>query len=112
MNPPSADQGGEDDYLGSEPLDPALADRFGLFVTAADWEEMRDDERRAIATPAGEGRIADDGGLLVRQLANWRSEFVARLDGCSELILTYVTSVANNLLHRSLLTNGERFASE
>lgn len=31
MNPPSGDQGGDDDYLGSEPLDPALADRFSLF---------------------------------------------------------------------------------
>ncbi len=98
MNPPSVDQGSDDDYIGSEPLDPALADRFSLFVTATDWDQLDEEQRRAIARPEGEGRIADDGGVLAEALSDWRTTFNARIDHCPELILDYVTSVANNLL--------------
>lgn len=98
MNPPSGDQGGDDDYLGSEPLDPALADRFSLFVEAADWEQLSEQERRAIATPAGEGRIADDGGALAAALTKWRHTFLAQLACCPPNLLDYVTTVTNNLL--------------
>ncbi len=48
--------GGTEDYSGSEPLDPALADRFALFVTAADWDDLT---RRAPA--ASSRRRARDG---------------------------------------------------
>lgn len=98
MNPPSGDQGGDDDYLGSEPLDPALADRFSLFVEAADWERLSEQERRAIATPAGEGRIADDGGTLADALSGWRHAFVIQLESCPPQLLDYVTAVTNHLV--------------
>lgn len=98
MNPPSGDQGGDDDYLGSEPLDPALADRFSLFVEAADWDRLNEQERRAIATPAGEGRIADDGGALLETLTCWRHAFVAQLEHCPSYLLDYVTAVTNHLV--------------
>lgn len=99
MNPPSIDQGSsDDDYIGSEPLDPALADRFSLFVTATDWDQLDEEQRRAIARPSGEGRIADDGGVLAEALSEWRTSFCARIDHCPELILDYATSAANNLL--------------
>ena len=97
MNPPSGDQGGDDDYLGSEPLDPALADRFSLFVEPADWDRLNEQERRAIATPAGEGRIADDGGVLLETLTGWRHTFVGQLEHCPSYLLDYVTAVTNHL---------------
>ncbi|CAN1546951.1 COG0714 MoxR-like ATPases [Caulobacteraceae bacterium] len=97
MNPPSCDQGGPDDYLGSEPLDPALADRFGLFVRAADWDALSDEERVAIANPAGEGRIADDGGRLARLTAAWREAFLVAIQSCPAEIITYVTLVIGHL---------------
>ena len=53
MNPCSTDQDGDEDYTGSEPLDPALADRFALFVNARDWEES---ERRGAAARRRAGR--------------------------------------------------------
>jgi len=98
MNPPSGDQADGDDYLGSEPLDPALADRFSLFVEAADWEQLTEQERRAIATPAGEGRIADDHGALAASLTKWRHEFLAQLGSCPSHLLDYVTAVTNHLV--------------
>lgn len=90
MNPCSADQGGED-YAGSEPLDPALADRFSLFVWAVDWDDLSDSERLKVANPAGEGKIASDGGRLKKQLADWRKTFLEQLPNCPDFILQYAS---------------------
>jgi|tagenome__1003787_1003787.scaffolds.fasta_scaffold20950470_4 MoxR-like ATPase len=64
MNPCSADQDSDENYTGSEPLDPALADRFALFVHALDWGDLSDDERRRIAEPVGEAEGANDLGKV------------------------------------------------
>ena len=97
MNPASSDQNGDDDYLGSEALDPALADRFGLFVTAADWPELSEDERTSIANPGGEDLIANDGGRLAAPIVIWRERFLSRLARCPRQILVYVTAVVSHL---------------
>ena len=72
MNPCSTDQDSDENYTGSEPLDPALADRFALFVNALDWKDLSDEERRRVAEPVGEGRVADDGGRLKAQIERRR----------------------------------------
>jgi MoxR-like ATPase len=97
MNPCSADQDGEEAYTGSEPLDPALADRFALFVRALDWEGLSAEERRRVADPGGEGRIAEDGGALRRQIATWRERFLEQLESCPALIVDYATAVVGAL---------------
>ena len=97
MNPVSgADQSAED-YTGSEALDPALADRFALFVHAADWNGLKSAERRSIADPSGEGRIAEDGGALAGRLQEWRRTFLERLPRCPAWIIDYVTEVTGAL---------------
>lgn len=51
MNPPVAEDDIEDighAYLGSEPLDAALADRFPLVVVMPSWESMSEGDRDAI----------------------------------------------------------------
>jgi MoxR-like ATPase len=97
MNPCCADQNGAEDYAGSEALDPALADRFALFVRAADWSELTDAERMKIAAPAGEGKVADDGGQLRTQVDAWRARFLAEVERCPEQILVYVTTAVTAL---------------
>lgn len=69
MNPCSMDQDSGADYLGSEPLDLALADRFGIIVEVGDWDALSEDDRRRVVDPAGEGALADDAGELRCQLA-------------------------------------------
>ena len=91
MNPCSADQDGGEAYAGSEPLDPALGDRFALFVTAADWTELDDDERRLVADPSGEGQLADDGGRLRAEVESWREAFLTQVARCPDIVLTYAT---------------------
>ncbi len=97
MNPVTTDQGGLEEYAGSEPLDPALADRFSLLVWAVDWEDLTAEEQRKVADPSGEGRISNDAGKLKKQLKSWRKTFVEQLDNCPAFILEYVTTVINAL---------------
>ncbi len=67
MNPCSADQSSVQDYAGSEPLDPALADRFALFVNAADWADLDEDERRGVVDPAARGASPATAGRCARK---------------------------------------------
>jgi len=97
MNPCTTDQNGVEDYSGSEPLDPALADRFALFVEAVDWSELSDAERRQVASPGGEGRISSDGGALRSAIAAWRKEFIEQIESCPDLIVTYATAAVSAL---------------
>ena len=97
MNPCSSDQAPGEDYAGSEPLDPALADRFALIVEVGDWDELNEDERRRVADPAGEGAAADDGGCLKAELAAWQRRFAARLQACPAPIVDYVCAVTTAL---------------
>jgi MoxR-like ATPase len=53
MNPPMTDDD-EAGYVGSEPLDAALADRFVFIVQMPDWEQLTEAEQLAIiGTDAG-----------------------------------------------------------
>ena len=96
MNPCSSDQDGLG-YAGSEPLDLALGDRFGLFIEAADWGDMADEDRALIAHPAGEGALADDGGTLRQALAGWRETFLQQATHCPKAIQDYVVGATTFL---------------
>ncbi len=97
MNPCTSDQSSSEDYSGSEPLDPALADRFGLFVQAVDWDGLSEEARKLISAPGGEGRIASDGGVLRKAIAAWRKDFQKQVDTCPEEIIVYATAAVSAL---------------
>ena len=58
MNPPPRDDDpdGRDNYLGAEPLDPALADRFSFIIEVPDWESLSDVEKRNLLLDQFRGR--------------------------------------------------------
>jgi MoxR-like ATPase len=66
MNPSSTDQGVDDFYEGSVPLDQALADRFAFVTEVPDWDELEESDRKLVADPAGEGALSEDGGKLAK----------------------------------------------
>jgi MoxR-like ATPase len=55
MNPPPTD-GAVDGWIGSEPLDAALADRFAFIVRMPAWSEFSIDDRRGVIA-AGEAPL-------------------------------------------------------
>lgn len=97
MNPCTGDQGSSEEYLGSEPLDPALADRFAVIVDVNDWGSLTRGEQRLVTNPAGEGVRADDAGHLSRDLAAWRVEFEKQIEACPAEILDYTHTVVTAL---------------
>ena len=80
MNPCIVDEDDNSDYLGSEPLDQALADRFGLIVEVGDWEYLSKEDQRLVANPAGDGEPSDDNGRLKCWLEQARSRFTTLLE--------------------------------
>ena len=97
MNPAATDQSDLESYTGSEPLDPALADRFALFVNAVDWDDLNDMERNAVTSPAGEGKLAAINERLKSHIANCRARFVTQLEYCPQGVLDYVTTAVTAL---------------
>lgn len=97
MNPCTTDQDGGGGYLGSEALDQALGDRFGLFISVVDWNDLGDEDRRRIAHPAGEGALAPSDSGLVEALALWKAEFERRLPACPSGIVTYAVAATSAL---------------
>jgi len=52
MNPPPNDDNDplDSEYLGSQPLDPALADRFAFVVETPGWADLDEQQRREVVT--------------------------------------------------------------
>lgn len=97
MNPAATEQTDLESYSGSEPLDPALADRFAIFVRAVDWDDLNEAERLAVTSPAGEGRLASDDGRLRSHIESCRHRFLAQVEDCPRDILDYVTTAVTAL---------------
>jgi MoxR-like ATPase len=97
MNPAATDQSDLESYTGSEPLDPALADRFALFVNAVDWDDLNEAERNAVTSPAGEGKLAAMNERLKTHIAQCRARFVIQLECCPQGVLDYVTTAVTAL---------------
>lgn len=108
MNPaPSMEQGIED-YVGSEPLDPALADRFALLIEAKDWKDLDVSAKAGITNPQGAGKTANDGGALAQHLKQWKAAFQAALDDVPKALLTYAQLVADALIQGEIRLSPRR----
>ena len=97
MNPCTSDQGGPEDYSGSEALDPALADRFALIVNASDWRDLTTEQQQAIVAPSGEGVVTPRNAELCKAIAGWRAQFEAQVNACPPQVISYVTTVVSAL---------------
>lgn len=110
MNPPNVSGGAGDSYLGSEPLDPALADRFGLIIEVGDWQSLSHTDRRRVTDPSGEGRIASDGGTLAAALSAWRTDFEASIAKTPGYLIEYVSPSPRAIIAPVCKRAGTRFS--
>ena len=114
MNPPVALDGdpgdGQDAYLGSLPLDPALADRFPWVVAVPRLEDMSVKDRRLLLADGGD-RPEDDGvvgDLVGRTRAKLASAAAA---GAGDWIAAYVDGLIAPLHEAGLTVSGRRAIS-
>ncbi len=59
MNPPRSEDEPEVVYVGSEPLDAALADRFSFVVEVPTWDEFSEDEQATVIRSKGDASPLD-----------------------------------------------------
>ena len=80
MNPCNHDADLDEIYDGSQPLDQALADRFGFLLEVPDWNALSDHDRSRIADPKGEGQRSRDEVGLAAFLEKARETYRSLLD--------------------------------
>ncbi len=108
MNPCAADQGVEDYYEGSVPLDQALADRFAFVIEVPDWDELEDGDRELVADPEGDGAISRDDSRLAARV----DESLKRLPAIRECFranaVAYAVAAANALKQKRIRLSPRR----
>lgn len=95
-------------YLGCEPLDPALSDRFAFIVHVADWDELNEKDRAAISDPRGEGRRSQDASGLRELLREAREQFERKLAEPDYRLLDYVRLAVTQLNNAGLRISPRR----
>jgi MoxR-like ATPase len=115
MNPPPGDDG-EEAYLGAEPLDPALADRFGFLVPVPEWSNLNKEQKRRILGDQFNGRdefavkpfamVAEARRVYVGLQANppdGLTEYLIQLEKNLALADLYLSARRMTTLHRNIL---------
>lgn len=109
MNPPSAFDGSgdlDDAYLGSQPLDPALADRFAFVVALPAFSELDPQARRA-AIAEGDRPVDGDAGLPAL-LASARTTALLSEEADDAWVVGYVEALVGLLAQARLAISGRR----
>ena len=114
MNPPSSDES-DNGYLGSEPLDAALADRFAFVVEMPSWEHLSEAEQLAViraedgpVEPAASQQLLD---LLGRVRAGLPSIKISLAEGIATYVRTLVALLAQAEIRLSPRRDGMLFRS-
>ncbi len=99
MNPPAAADAapGADVYLGSEALDPALADRFPFVIRVPGWKELVGRDRvRLLGADTG---APGEGSALAALVAGCRARLAEAAHARSDAVTDYVIGLVDRLAH-------------
>ena len=97
MNPPitEEDDGG---YLGSEPLDPALADRFAFVAEMPSWESLCEADQLAIILTTSEPADSGASSALRSATATAKAALPALRETMGEAVAVYVRTLVAGML--------------
>lgn len=120
MNPPAPDEPDTSQqqsityYLGSEPLDPALADRFPFVVPVPDWRQLSKEDRRRLVSwkdqlERGESEPFSDTSVLPELVEDCMHLIPKIEEQLSEWVSDYIVLVVD-LLDKSQLPQSPRRA--
>jgi MoxR-like ATPase len=93
MNPPMSEDDDEG-YLGSEPLDPALADRFAFIVNMPSWDRYSEDEQLAIILADDSALAAGSAAKLQSALATTGASLSSVRESIGDGVAVYVRTLA------------------
>ncbi len=113
MNPPvSADADGNDGdgYIGSEPLDAALADRFNFVVRVPRWHWLSEADREAVICGADAPLSRETAAALAERIELVRKEIELVTDALGPAITQYVRMIAEQAAPMGLALSGRRAA--
>jgi MoxR-like ATPase len=112
MNPPAKDEAthGESSYLGSEPLDPALADRFGFVLEVPSWASMSERDQQAIITSEAAEPSDTACRAVSDAIAATRSEMEHVLEYAGTAIADAVREVVHHASALGVALSGRRAA--
>ncbi len=111
MNPPAAfDAAGEldDAYLGSQPLDPALADRFAYVVSLPAMQELAPADRKALIARGDEALDGNAGLPELVRAARERAHESHETD--DRWVVEYAEAITGLLSQAQLPVSGRRAA--
>lgn len=107
MNPPSTEDN-DNGYVGSEPLDSALADRFAFVVEMPSWAGLTEAEQLAIIQAEDVAITPAQARLLADALARTRSSLPAIRLSLSEGVASYVRTLLALLAQANLALSPRR----
>jgi MoxR-like ATPase len=113
MNPPAAEDAIDDQdlYVGSLPLDPALADRFGFVLPLPALEDLSPDARRAVIRDGLSAPIAQSAALDVAALVTECRRGIALCRSLhGDWITAYTSALVLPLRQAGLAISGRRAA--
>jgi len=93
MNPPTTDDS-DNGYLGSEPLDAALADRFAFIVEMPHWDRLNAREQLAVIQSEDHPVTPGDGQILRTLLEQARAAIVLVTQTLSSGVASYVRTLS------------------
>ena len=99
MNPPPTDEELEGDdglYLGSEPLDAALADRFPYILSVPDWDDLSPSDQKKVLADQFAGR--HEFPVAIHELvAEARTRYEALVPELTPRLTSYVVTLVPKL---------------
>lgn len=116
MNPPESVDAGADDggnsgaYLGSEPLDSALADRFNFVVEVPRWMALSHADREAIIASTNAPVSVPAATALRDRIEVVRREIVFVEAALAPAIAEYVRLISDHAMKLGLALSGRRAA--
>lgn len=118
MNPPSPDNpdmesAGNTLYLGSEPLDPALTDRFPFILPVPNWQDLSREDRRELLAQRAFSSSNGDVDSLDKPIYSLVEECRQRMEtvenDMADILVDYMISVMD-LLEKAHLPQSPRRA--
>jgi MoxR-like ATPase len=92
MNPPASEDEDEG-YIGSEPLDPALTDRFAFIVNMPSWDRFSENEQLAIILADDSAVETNSGNDFRRAITSTRAALPSIKESIGEAVAVYVRSL-------------------